>query len=54
MGTASSHRSYPPGRGQRKCAAGAYWPGQTLLTYGKGETGTEKTFKMLVQIEKNC
>lgn len=31
-GTASSRRSYPPGRGQRRCAAGAYWLGQTLLT----------------------
>lgn len=29
-GTASSRRSYPPGRVQRRCAAGAYWPGQTL------------------------
>lgn len=31
MGNASSRRSYPPGRGQRRCAAGAYWRGQTLL-----------------------
>lgn len=29
-GTASSRRSYPPGRVRRRCAAGAYWPGQTL------------------------
>lgn len=29
-GTASSRRSYPPGRGQKKCAAAACWLGQIL------------------------
>ena len=39
-GTGSSHRSCPPGRGRRRCAAAAYWPGRTLWAHTDARADT--------------
>lgn len=64
MGTGSSRRSYPPARGPRRCAAGAYWPRRRLEREAKhggggkagrmGDGGNEGGGKGRMRERINC